>query len=133
MQTEAPEAFTLESEPESVQRLYGMHESRTEQFGKRCLLARRLGERGVRSVELSSPVGWDHHTGIHTELPNACAAVDRPIAGLLTDLKLRGLLDETLVLWGGEFGRSPVAQKGDGRDHHPYGFTMWLAGGGVRG
>ncbi|MFO1094531.1 MAG: DUF1501 domain-containing protein [Planctomycetaceae bacterium] len=133
MQTQAPEAFDLESESATTQQLYGIHESRTEQFGKRCLLARRLVERGVRAVEVFSPVGWDHHTGIHTELPNACTAVDRPIAGLLTDLKQRGLLDETLVLWGGEFGRSPVAQKGDGRDHHPYGFTMWLAGGGIRG
>ena len=133
MQVQAPEAFDIDSESAAVQQLYGLDEPRSAQFGKQCLLARRLVERGVRSVEVFSPSGWDHHTGIHTELPASCASIDRPVAGLLTDLKARGLLDETLVLWGGEFGRSPVAQKGDGRDHHPYGFTMWLAGGGIRG
>jgi hypothetical protein len=133
MQVQAPEAFELGSESAAVQRLYGIDEPRTAPFGKQCLLARRLVERGVRTVEVFSLSGWDHHTGIRTELPASCASVDRPIAGLLTDLKIRGLLEETLVLWGGEFGRSPVAQKGDGRDHHPYGFTMWLAGGGIRG
>jgi hypothetical protein len=132
MQTQAPEAFDLDAEPAATQRLYGIDEGRTAAFGKQCLLARRLVERGVRFVEVFSPAGWDHHTGIRAELPASCASVDKPIAGLLADLKARGLLDETLVLWGGEFGRSPVAQKGDGRDHHPYGFTMWLAGGGVR-
>jgi uncharacterized protein (DUF1501 family) len=116
-----------------VKRLYGIHEGHTEAFGRRCLLARRLVERGVRFVEVFSPVDWDHHTGIRSQLPANCAATDRPAAALLTDLKSRGLLEDTLVLWGGEFGRSPVAQKGDGRDHHPYGFTMWLAGGGVKG
>jgi hypothetical protein len=133
MQVQAPEAFDIDSESAAVQKLYGLDEPRTAQFGKQCLLARRLVERGVRSVEVFSPSGWDHHTGIRTELPASCASIDRPVAGLLSDLKARGLLDETLVLWGGEFGRSPVAQKGDGRDHHPYGFTMWLAGGGIRG
>jgi hypothetical protein len=133
MQVQAPEAFDLDTEPAAVQKLYGIDEPRTAAFGKQCLLARRLVERGVRSVEAFSPAGWDHHTGIRTELPASCASIDQPIAGLLTDLKSRGLLQETLVLWGGEFGRSPVAQKGDGRDHHPYGFTMWLAGGGIRG
>jgi uncharacterized protein (DUF1501 family) len=106
---------------------------RTEAFGKQCLLARRLVERGVRFVQLISPVNWDHHTGIRSALPANCEATDRPVAGLLKDLKARGLLDDTLVVWGGEFGRTPVAQKGDGRDHHPFGFTMWLAGGGVKG
>ena len=133
MQVQAPEAFDIDGEPAAVGRLYGLDEPRTAQFGKQCLLARRLVERGVRCVEVFSPAGWDHHTGIRTELPASCTAIDRPVAGFLTDLKGRGLLDDTLVLWGGEFGRSPVAQKGDGRDHHPYGFTMWLAGGGVRG
>jgi hypothetical protein len=133
MQVQAPEAFDIDSEPEAVQRLYGLDQKPTREFGRRCLLARRLVERGVRFVELFSPLDWDQHTGIRSLLPERCASVDRPIAGLLTDLKARGLLDETLVLWGGEFGRSPVAQKGDGRDHHPYGFSMWLAGGGVRG
>jgi hypothetical protein len=133
MQVQAPEAFNLDDEPAMMHRLYGLDDKRTENFGRQCLLARRLVERGVRCVELFSPVGWDHHTGIRTELPNCCAATDKPIAALLIDLKARGLLQDTLVLWGGEFGRSPVAQKGDGRDHHPYGFTMWLAGGGVKG
>ena len=133
MQMQAPEAFDIDKESAAVRKLYGLDEPRTAAFGKQCLLARRLVERGVRSVEVFSPAGWDHHTGIRTELPASCASIDRPVAGLLTDLKARGLLDETLVLWGGEFGRSPVAQKGDGRDHHPYGFTMWLAGGGICG
>jgi hypothetical protein len=133
MQMEAPDAFKLDAEPETVRHLYGIDEPRSEAFGKQCLLARRLVERGVRFVQLISPVNWDHHTGIKTELPANCAATDRPVAGLLKDLKARGLLQDTLVVWGGEFGRTPVAQKGDGRDHHPFGFTMWLAGGGVKG
>ena len=133
MQVEAPEAFDIEAETDATRRDYGLDDPACQEFGKRCLLARRLVERGVRCVEVFSPVDWDHHTGIRSLLPQRCAAVDRPIAALLADLKARGLLDETLVLWGGEFGRSPVAQKGDGRDHHPYGFTMWLAGGGVKG
>jgi hypothetical protein len=133
MQMEAPDAFNVDAEPKAVQRLYGVGEPGTDAFGRQCLLARRLVERGVRFVQLISPVNWDHHTGIRTALPANCAATDRPTAGLLRDLKARGLLDETLVVWGGEFGRTPVAQKGDGRDHHPFGFTMWLAGGGVKG
>jgi uncharacterized protein (DUF1501 family) len=133
MQMEAPDAFNVDAEPKAVQRLYGVGEQGTDAFGRQCLLARRLVERGVRFVQLISPVNWDHHTGIRTALPANCAATDRPIAGLIRDLKARGLLDETLVAWGGEFGRTPVAQKGDGRDHHPFGFTMWLAGGGVKG
>ncbi|HZW31082.1 MAG TPA: DUF1501 domain-containing protein, partial [Isosphaeraceae bacterium] len=130
MQMQAPGVFDIGSEPESVRRLYGLDQPRTERFGRQCLIARRLVERGVRFVQLHTESNWDHHTGIRTELPNCCAGLDRPVAGLLKDLKARGLLEDTLVIWGGEFGRSPVAQKGDGRDHHPYGFTMWLAGGG---
>jgi arylsulfatase A-like enzyme len=130
---QAPEVFDIGTEPESVRRLYGLDQPRTEPFGKQCLIARRLVERGVRFVQLHTESNWDHHTGIRTELPACCAGLDQPVAGLLKDLKARGLFDETLVIWGGEFGRSPVAQKGDGRDHHPYGFTMWLAGGGVQG
>jgi hypothetical protein len=133
MQAQAPDAFRLDGESEAVKRLYGIGQHPTDGFGRQCLLARRLVERGVRFVQLYSPVDWDHHTGIRSQLPANCAAVDRPMAGLLQDLKARGLLDDTLVVWGGEFGRTPVAQKGDGRDHHPFGFTMWLAGGGVRG
>jgi hypothetical protein len=133
MQMEAPDAFNLDAETKATKRLYGIEEGPTDAFGKQCLLARRLVERGVRFVQLYSPVDWDHHTGIKSQLPANCASTDRPVAGLLKDLKSRGLLDDTLVLWGGEFGRTPVAQKGDGRDHHPFGFTMWLAGGGVKG
>ena len=116
-----------------MRRLYGLHQPHTEGFGRQCLIARRLVERGVRFVQLHTESNWDHHTGIHTALPSCCAGMDLPVAGLLKDLKARGLLEDTLVIWGGEFGRSPVAQKGDGRDHHPYGFTMWLAGGGIKG
>jgi arylsulfatase A-like enzyme len=130
---QAPGVFDLGSEPESIRRLYGLDQPHTEGFGRQCLIARRLVERGVRFVQLHTESNWDHHTGIRTELPNCCAGLDWPVAGLLKDLKSRGLLEDTLMIWGGEFGRSPVAQKGDGRDHHPYGFTMWLAGGGVKG
>jgi hypothetical protein len=133
MQIKAPEAFNIDSESETTKRLYGLHDKHTEAFGKQCLMARRLVERGVRFVQLYSQADWDHHTGIKTLLPANCAGMDLPVAGLLKDLKARGLLEDTLVIWGGEFGRTPVAQKGDGRDHHPFGFTMWLAGGGVRG
>jgi hypothetical protein len=133
MQTEAPEAFNVDLESAEVRHEYGIDEPHSELFGKQCLLARRLVERGVRFVQLFSPVNWDHHTDIRSALPANCAATDKPVAGLLKDLKHRGLLDETLVIWGGEFGRTPVAQKADGRDHHPFGFTMWLAGGGVKG
>ena len=133
MQMQAPGVFDIGSEPESVRRLYGLDQPGTEGFGRQCLIARRLVERGVRFVQLHTESNWDHHTGIRTELPACCAGLDWPVAGLLKDLKSRGLLEDTLVIWGGEFGRSPVAQKGDGRDHHPYGFTMWLAGGGVKG
>jgi hypothetical protein len=133
MQMEAPEAFDLSRETEATRRLYGIDRKESETFGRQCLMARRLAERGVRFVELFSPVNWDHHEKIKASLPANCAAVDRPIAGLLADLKQRGLLDDTLVIWGGEFGRTPTAEGTDGRDHHPHGFTMWMAGGGVRG
>jgi hypothetical protein len=133
MQVQAPTAFDIGAEPDTVRRLYGLDRPHTEGFGRQCLIARRLVERGVRFVQLHTVSNWDHHTGIRTALPDCCAGIDRPVAGLLKDLKARGLLEDTLVVWGGEFGRSPVAQKGDGRDHHPYGFTMWLAGGGVKG
>jgi uncharacterized protein (DUF1501 family) len=113
----------------------------TETFGKQCLMARRLSERGVRMVQVyhtqtskrSSCQLWDQHGDLKTELPNNCAAVDKPIAGLIRDLKARGLLKDTLVIWGGEFGRTPTAEGDNGREHHPFGFTMWLAGGGVKG
>ena len=135
MQAEAPGAVDLSGETAETERLYGIDRKNTAVMGRNCLLARRLVERGVRFVQIYHGAGskWDAHSNIepnHTEL---CGASDLPIAGLLTDLKQRGLLDETLVVWGGEFGRTPMSEKGDGRDHNPTGFTMWMAGGGVRG
>ncbi len=141
MQSEAPEAFGIESESAETKKLYGIGEDATDIFGRQCLMARRLVERGVRiaqvyhtqTVKRSSCQLWDQHSGLKEELPNNCAAVDKPIAGLLKDLKARGLLEDTLVIWGGEFGRTPTAEGNNGREHHPFGFTMWLAGGGVKG
>jgi len=136
MQAEAPEAFDLTRETAAMHRLYGTDRPDTELFGRQCLLARRLVERGVRFVQLfDAPFNnaWDHHGGLRDALPKRCRAVDQPVAALLGDLKARGLLDDTLVVWGGEFGRTPTAEGTDGREHHPFGFTMWLAGGGVRG
>ncbi len=135
MQRNAPEAFDIDRESTLTRRLYGVGEPTTDLFGRQCLLARRLLERGVRYVQLfDAPANnaWDHHGGLRENLPKRCAAVDRPIAALLHDLKARGLLDDTLVLWGGEFGRTPTAEGTNGREHHPFGFTMWMAGGGVR-
>jgi hypothetical protein len=141
MQKEAPEAFDVAKETEATRKLYGLDNPVTDIFGRQCLMARRLAERGVRCVQVyhtqtakrSSCQLWDQHGGLKTELPANCAATDKPIAGLLTDLKARGLLNDTLVLWGGEFGRTPTAENADGREHHPFGFTMWLAGGGIKG
>jgi hypothetical protein len=136
MQRDAPKAFELSQESAAIHRMYGTDEPATQLFGRQCLLARRLVERGVRFVQLfDAPVNnaWDHHADIKTRLPERCRAVDQPIAALLADLKLRGLLEETLVLWGGEFGRSPTAEGTNGREHHPFGFTMWMAGGGIQG
>ena len=136
MQREAPAAFDISRESETTQKLYGTDKPETELFGKQCLLARRLVERGVRFVQLfDAPANnaWDQHSGLRENLPKRCQAVDQPITALLTDLKSRGLLDDTLVLWGGEFGRTPTAEGNDGREHHPFGFTMWMAGGGIRG
>jgi hypothetical protein len=136
MQREAPEAFDVGKESEETQKLYGVNNPVTDLFGRQCLLARRLVERGVRFVQLfDAPANnaWDHHSGIRENLPARCLSVDQPIAALLTDLKTHGLLDDTLVLWGGEFGRTPTAEGTNGREHHPFGFTMWMAGGGIRG
>jgi uncharacterized protein (DUF1501 family) len=127
MQSAAGEAFDARREPLRVHESYG-----TGEFARSCLLARRLVERGVRFVQLSSG-GWDHHNKINAGLKKKCDEIDRPIAALLKDLRQRGLLDDTLVIWGGEFGRTPVSEAGDGRDHNHYGFTMWMAGGGVKG
>jgi uncharacterized protein (DUF1501 family) len=135
MQAEAPEAVDISKETEATQQLYGLDDKETAPFGRLCLLARRLVERGVRFVQLYHGAGskWDAHTKIEQNHPQLCRASDKPIAGLLKDLKRRGLLDETLVVWGGEFGRTPMSEKGDGRDHNPTGFTMWMAGGSVQG
>ncbi|MDY3554376.1 DUF1501 domain-containing protein [Gemmata sp. JC717] len=127
MQSAAGEAFDVRRESARARESYGPGE-----FARGCLLARRLVERGVRFVQLSLG-GWDHHGNINAELKKKCAEIDRPVAALLKDLRQRGLLDDTLVIWGGEFGRTPVSENGDGRDHNHYGFTMWMAGGGVKG
>ncbi len=136
MQTTMPEAQDLKGESSATQKLYGIDDPVTEDFGRQCLLARRFCERGVRFVQVThsdSEVQWDQHSNLyHGHMKNS-AEVDKPIAGLLTDLKSRGLLEDTLVVWGGEFGRTPTAQGTNGRDHNPHGFTVWLAGGGVRG
>jgi len=130
MQTEATDAFDLSREPQAVRDLYGdgVH-------GRQTLIARRLLERGVRYVQLWHGAGqpWDHHSEVAKGLRQHAGEIDRPIAALLTDLKARGMFDDTLVIWGGEFGRTPVSEGGTGRDHNPYGFTVWLAGGGVKG
>lgn len=135
MQAEAPEAVDLTDETEETRKLYGMDEKETEVYGRNCLLARRLVERGVRFVQLyhGSGSGWDSHSHLEKNHSALCRGMDKPVAGLLKDLKRRGLLDETLVVWGGEFGRTPMSEQGDGRDHNPYGFTMWMAGGGIKG
>jgi hypothetical protein len=135
MQAEAPEAVDLSKESDETLELYGMKDRATESYGRMCLLARRFVERGVRFIQLYSGAGskWDAHSGLEKNHSELCRQTDKPIAGLLRDLKRRGLLDETLVVWGGEFGRTPMSEKGDGRDHNPYGFTMWMAGGGVAG
>jgi hypothetical protein len=134
MQSSAPEAIDLSKESEVTKRLYGMDEEITAKFGTNLLLARRLVERGVRFVEAycGSGSGWDAHVDLEENHSKWCKVSDKPIAGLLTDLKARGLLDSTLVVWGGEFGRTPFNEKGKGRDHNPWGFTMWMAGGGVK-
>ena len=134
MQSAAPEAVDLTSESEATRKLYGMDNDVTAKFGSNCLLARRLVERGVRFIELysGSGSGWDSHTDLDRHHGRRCQETDVPIAGLLTDLKARGLLDSTLVVWGGEFGRTPFNEKGNGRDHNPWGFSMWMAGGGIK-
>lgn len=138
MQSAAPEAVDLGSESPATKALYGIGEPLTDDFGRKCLLARRLVERGVRFVQIYSGTNvgedWDDaHTNLTGSHARMAGKTDRPIAGLLRDLKALGLLESTLVVWGGEFGRTPLSQGDNGRDHHPYGFSMWMAGGGVRG
>jgi len=138
MQTAAKEALSISEETKATHELYGLDSDATREYGTRCLLARRLVERGVRFVQLflgGQP--WDNHTGIRKSLPGICERTDKPVAGLLTDLKQRGLLESTLVHWGGEIGRLPVCEgnldESSGRDHNGQGFSIWLAGGGVQG
>jgi hypothetical protein len=138
MQTAVPEVLKFESESAETRRLYGLDHEETKTFGGQCLAVRRLVERGVRFVQIfhgsnGGAGAWDAHSGLRKNHEKNCREVDQPIAGLLRDLKQRGLLDQTIVVWASEFGRTPGAQSGDGRDHHPYGFTVWLAGGGIRG
>lgn len=140
MQRHAPEAVDLSRESEATKALYGMNDKRTEDFGRRCLLARRLVERGVRFIQLyaggaHNDDNWDAHGDLLKNHTFHAGRTDRPIAGLIQDLKQRGLLDSTLIIWGGEFGRQPTAEyaEGTGRDHNAYGFTMWMAGGGIKG
>ena len=136
MQSEMPEAEDISQEDEATHRLYGLDNPLTSNFGRQCLLARRLSERGVRFVQVThsdAMVQWDQHGDLKNGHEKNAKEVDLPIAGLLTDLKQRGLLEDTLVLWSGEFGRTPTAQGKDGRDHNPEGFTVWMAGGGTRG
>lgn len=142
MQLSATDALDINQESSQTQRLYGLDQDRTRAYGKRCLLARRLIERGVRFVQIfMAGQPWDTHSNNTTGTRSCCEQTDLPIGGLLTDLKQRGLLDSTLILWGGEFGRTPGAEQrganaprgNEGRDHHPYGYSVWLAGGGIRG
>lgn len=132
MQTEAPEAFKVESESEATKNLYGLDDERTRDFGWQCLLARRLAERGVRYIQCTHSYKWDQHSDLFNKHTENAKEVDKPISGLLKDLKAHGMLKDTLVIWAGEFGRTPVSEGGNGRDHNPYGYTIWMAGGGVK-
>jgi uncharacterized protein (DUF1501 family) len=135
MQTHAPEVVDISGESEATKKLYGLDRPECAEFGLRCLLARRMVERGVRFVQLycGDTNGWDAHSDIEGNHREHCLRTDRPAAALIKDLKQRGMLDDTLVVWGGEFGRTPMTEGKTGRDHNPYGFSMWLAGGGVKG
>ena len=132
MQAEVPDLVDFADEDKKTLEMYGIGQEPTDDFGRQCLLARRFAEKGVRFIEVGHG-GWDTHRNLREELGQQCSEIDQPIAALLADLKRRGMLDETLVLWGGEFGRTPYAQGTDGRDHNAKGFTMWMAGGGVKG
>ena len=133
MQDAVPEVVDISSETPETKALYGIGETETDDFGQKCLLARKFAEAGVRFIELSHSPGWDNHGNLREALPKNCVATDKPIAGLLKDLKRRDMLKDTLVIWSGEFGRTPHGQGGDGRDHNAKGFTSWMAGGGVKG
>ena len=133
MQKEATEVVDLSRETKATQDLYGINDSRTKSYGSKCLMARRLVESGVRFVQVYSDGEWDAHNDLEENHTHHCAATDVPVAGLLSDLEERGLLDSTLVIWGGEFGRMPISQNGKGRDHNPKGFLQWMAGAGIKG
>jgi len=135
MQTAAPEIVDIEKESKATLALYGIGEKDSDEFGRRCLLARRMLERGVRFIQLYSgdTNGWDAHSDVLKNHTTWSRRTDKPVAGLLKDLKQRGLFDDTLIIWGGEFGRMPMSEQGKGRDHNPWGYSVWLAGGGVRG
>ena len=136
MQSSIPQLEDLSRETPATLKLYGMDDPGTANFGRMCLLARRFAEAGVRFIQVThndDKVQWDQHNNLKRDHEKNAAEVDLPIAGLLTDLKQRGMLDDTLIWWGSEFGRTPTAETADGRDHNPEGFTMWLAGGGVKG
>ncbi len=132
MQNEVPRVMDVSKESQATLDMYGIGRGAADNFGRQCLMARRMAEAGVRYIEVCSG-GWDQHQNLQSKLTQNCAATDQPIAALLTDLKQRGLFDDTLVLWGGEFGRTPDGRRPDGRDHNAKGYTMWMAGGGVRG
>ena len=132
MQAAAPELQDIRGETQETLRLYGLDNARTRNFGRQCLMARRFAERGVRFIQATHSYKWDQHDQLKRDVANNAMEVDKPIAGLILDLKRRGLLQDTLVVWGGEFGRTPTAQGRDGRDHNPQGFTMFLAGAGVK-
>jgi Protein of unknown function (DUF1501) len=132
MQAAAPEIQDISGESPETRKLYGLDDEPTKNFGRQCLMARRFAERGVRFVQVSHSYKWDQHDGLKKDITRNSLEVDRPIAGLLKDLKGRGLLEDTLVVWGGEFGRTSTSEGKDGRDHNPHGYTMWMAGGGVK-
>ncbi len=132
MQTTAPALQEINDETSATQKLYGLDNPKTKDFGRQCLMARRFAEQGVRFIQCSHSYKWDQHGNLQGGHTNNAMEVDQPISALLVDLKERGLLDDTLVIWGGEFGRTPLAEGTDGRDHNPQGYTMWLAGGGIK-
>lgn len=132
MQAEAPDLQDLSKESEATRKMYGLDNPVTEDFGRQCLMARRFSEKGVRFVQVSHTYKWDQHENLKKDHSQNAAEVDQPISALLRDLKSRGLLEDTLVLWAGEFGRTPTAEGSDGRDHNPEAFTVWMAGGGVK-
>ncbi|SVB70101.1 uncharacterized protein METZ01_LOCUS222955 [marine metagenome] len=136
MQAAAPEAFDITGETEITKKMYGLDDGHSQSFGYRCLLARRLAERGVRFIQVQCGKGdgldWDQHGQLEKGHRKNAAATDKPVGALLSDLEARGLLDDTLVIWGGEFGRTPTSQGTDGREHHPHGYSLCLAGAGVR-